>query len=107
MLYDITDKTTCPAFAHGRWYHFLIESNADGYKLTLADLESAELSGNNLYLPAGFHIVDFKIELEANPSSTLSLHHDLKVRTDGTQGITLPSSSNCDWIELWIFAHNT
>lgn len=96
----------CPAYNHGRWYEFFIESDGSNYTMTTADLDGVTFSGNYLKMPDNFHVVQTLLDI--NPyhvEAATSIDLSLRQYADGTQGITLPVRNNMDWCRVYVFGY--
>lgn len=98
-------KEEQPWIQDGRWYHFFIESDGEGYNLTTADISDAEIKTSYIFLPLGYHIVDMKYDVHSIASASSNITMMLRFDGDGRQGITLPPKAQFDYADFWIFAH--
>lgn len=95
----------CPAYHHGRWYEFFLESD-NGIKITTSDLEGSYITGSNLAFPKNFHVVDFMmdinpVEIDTASNFNLTLHFF----TDSQQGVAIPAANKFDWCRVYVFGY--
>ena len=90
----------------GREYKFDI-TGGGAITLTMSDISGAKISGTTLQLPVGFKIIDFKASIHSTVSSAKDINLTLHCYVDGSQGVTLPASSDFDNLTLYVYAERS
>lgn len=89
----------------GRWYQFLVESDGTDYTLTTADLETATISGTYLKMPADFHILDYKCDINTDTAAAATFTKGIHLYAAGEQACILPDQDMMDWTYVYVFGY--
>ena len=90
----------------GREYKFDITGGST-ITLTKSDISDAKISGTTLQLPVGFKIIDFKASIHSTVTAAKDINLILHCYVDGSQGVTLPASSDFDNLTLYVYAERS
>lgn len=92
-------------FSRGRWYRIFMESNGTKQTIVDSDIE-VSLSGSNLKLPKGFHVIDRKYDINCvEHDSAVAISMDVMGYADGTEGIAGPVPKAFDWAYIYVFGY--
>lgn len=105
-MLDLENKrNTEPYDIQGRWYKVFLESTGSAHKITSTDIDGAYVSGNYLFLPEGWHLVDFKIDMNNVATAAANLSLNIRLNTGGVTGVTIPTPAQYDYMDVYIFAY--
>lgn len=90
----------------GRYYKIFIESDGSDINITTSDIEDAEIETSYIQFPSDFRVLDalFDIHSTEADASTTRLR-DIKLYTDGTQGINIPPAGNFDYCTIYVLGY--
>lgn len=92
-------------FSKGRWYRIFMESDGTTSKITDSDL-NVSLSGSNLKMPKGFHVVDTKYDINCVAhDAAVNMIIDLIGYADGSQGFPGPVAKAYDYAYIYVFGY--
>lgn len=92
-------------YSKGRWYRIFMESDGSVQKITKSDIE-ASLSGNNIKMPKGFHIVDAKYDINCiEHDAAVNMIIDRVGYADGAQGIAGPVPKAFDYAYIYVYGY--
>ena len=94
-----------PYKINGRWYKIFLESSGSAHKITTSDIKDAYVSGNYVMLPAGTHIVDFKMDIHNVTSNAGNVGLNYHLLANGQLGVTIPTPAQYDYMDLYVFAY--
>lgn len=89
----------------GRWYRIHLKSGTKSYKIIKDEIGHVNVSGNNLVLPNGFHLIDRKLDITSVSDGTENEPGRMKVLKSGEQGIQLPTNDSCSEVSIYIFGY--
>lgn len=89
----------------GRWYRIFMES--DGTKQTIVESDiNISLSGNNIKMPAGFHVLDTVYDINCiEHEGVANMAIDLIGYADGCEGIAGPIPKAFDYAYIYVFGY--
>ena len=100
-------RTDAPVMNRGRWYSAIVESDGTASITSIdADINTASISGSYLKFPAGFHMVDYLLDVTTTGAvSAVSVNKALRLYADGSQGLTLPDAGDYQKTVVNVFGY--
>ena len=89
----------------GRWYRLQVKSGTKSYRIIKDEIGNVKLSGTNLVLPKGFHLIDWKLDITSVREDTENAPGLFKIFNSGSHGIQLPSNDSCSEVSIYIFGY--
>ena len=107
MLRTNEYKASAHLYDRGRWYDITVESDGTA-SITKADADvsTASISSTYLKMPAGFHLIDYIMDVTTTGAdSAVSVNKALRLYADGTQGLTLPNAGDYQKAVINVFGY--
>lgn len=99
-------KNFDPYKVPGRWVKFFLESDNTKYTLTTSDLAGCSVSTTYLSIPSGMHILTYMMDINTEGGTATSAANatfTLRRNANGTQALTLPPVTHCDYVTVYAY----